>query len=151
MDPVLHEAWGPLLSPEENALICGNDDPADAGAGDQGPRYVEAAGERAGAGSTDERGGLVCEAAARSGGQQGLSVAYDELGGFGGCARSGGRGTVADERGGIVSGASGTVASDSEAVVHWISKAPFRLQLNAATVGSYTAGVQGAMDFFDIG
>ena len=103
VDPVLHEAWGPLLSPETNALICGNDDPADAGAEDQGPRDVEAAGESAGAGSTAERGGLGCEAAARSGGQQDLSVAYDELGGFGGCAGSGGRGTV---------------ASDSEAAVH---------------------------------
>ena len=80
-----------------------NDDPADDGEGDQGPRYVEAAGERAGAGNTAERGGLGCEAAARSGGQQNLSVAYDEVGGFGGCARSGGRGTV---------------ASDSEAAVH---------------------------------
>lgn len=124
---------GTVVEPGGERPDLRNCDPADAGAGDQGPRYVEAAGERAGAGSTAERGGLVCEAATRSGGQQDLSVAFDERGGFGGCAGSGGRGTVADERGGIVSGAGGTVASDSEAVVHWLSKAPFRLQLNAAT------------------
>lgn|GEM_PF-3959942 len=48
-------------------------------------------------------------------------------------------------------------ASDSAAVVHWLSKAPFRLPFNEPTGdyaiveqkagGAYMAGVQGAMHF----
>ena len=213
VDPVLHEAWGPLLTPDANALICVATTPQMPVRGIKAPGvWKPLAGE-----PVLEAPPSVVEwylklrpAAADSKiyllpttNSVGLGDALGAAAGARLLASAGASFQVLAERlvplaamrrrNVVLLGGS----SDSEAVAHWLSKAPFRLQFNAATGdyaiveqkaggrvfsakrggqntltetygmvtvapsegsegrqrtiavgGAYTAGVQGAMDFW---